>query len=134
MADTPAIQPKPMDPANGFGIGVSTLCILHCLATPFLAAAIPAVAWIENEWAHIILAGFAILFVVLAMPKWPGGTFGLGLRVVGLLAVATLMGAAFAEIGETAERVVTVIAASVLALTHIVGHSAAMRRARVGAA
>lgn len=131
MAVSSDIQSPPIDAPNGLGIGVSSLCVLHCLATPLLAAAIPAFAWMENEWAHIILAAFAILFVFLAMPRWPGGTLGLALRVVGLLAVATLMGAAFAEISETAERVVTIASASVLALTHLIGHRAAMRRGGV---
>ncbi len=43
-------------------IGLSGLCILHCLALPILAGALPlAATWAEAEWVHKA-------FVLLAIP------------------------------------------------------------------
>lgn len=43
-------------------IALSTLCLLHCLALPLLAAALPLMGvWAEAEWVHV-------LFVAVAAP------------------------------------------------------------------
>lgn len=36
-------------------IGLSALCVLHCVALPVLAALLPALSvWTEAEWVHLI--------------------------------------------------------------------------------
>ncbi|WP_313347945.1 MerC domain-containing protein [Stenotrophomonas sp.] len=43
-------------------IALSSLCLLHCLALPLLAAALPLMGvWAEAEWVHV-------LFVAIAAP------------------------------------------------------------------
>jgi len=43
-------------------IALSSLCLLHCLALPLLAAALPLLGvWAEAEWVHV-------LFVIIAAP------------------------------------------------------------------
>lgn len=43
-------------------VALSSLCLLHCLALPLLAAALPLFgAWAEAEWVHAV-------FVAIALP------------------------------------------------------------------
>jgi hypothetical protein len=55
---------KPSDARffDASAIGLSGLCLLHCLALPVAAAFLPALAfWQASEWVHV-------LFVMLAVP------------------------------------------------------------------
>lgn len=55
---------KPSDARvfDASAIGLSGLCLLHCLALPVLAALLPALAaWSHAEWVHAA-------FVLLAFP------------------------------------------------------------------
>lgn len=57
-------MPTPRAAAFGdsFAIGLSSLCLAHCLALPLVASLLPvAGAWAEAEWVHW-------LFVLLAAP------------------------------------------------------------------
>ncbi len=47
------------------GIGASLLCLLHCLATPFLITALPILAATEHQ-THSVLAVFMLLIGLLA--------------------------------------------------------------------
>lgn len=41
-------------------IALSTLCLLHCLALPLLAAALPLMGvWAEAEWVHVVFVAIA---------------------------------------------------------------------------
>lgn len=47
---------------DSFAIGLSGLCLIHCLALPLMISVLPiAGAWAEAEWVHW-------LFVALAAP------------------------------------------------------------------
>lgn len=47
---------------DGLAVGVSGLCLIHCLALPLMASLLPlAGAWAEAEWVHW-------LFVAIAAP------------------------------------------------------------------
>lgn len=48
------------------GIAMSTLCVAHCIATPFVAAALPIVAATEGA-THGLLALAVLSFCLLAM-------------------------------------------------------------------
>ena len=52
----------PMNKLDKAGVFVSTACFLHCIATPFLIAVLPAVAHAEpdTEWLHIAFASVAL--------------------------------------------------------------------------
>ncbi|PPU68404.1 MerC family mercury resistance protein [Xanthomonas pisi] len=42
-------------------IALSGLCLLHCLALPLLAAALPLLgAWTRAEWVHVVFAAAAV--------------------------------------------------------------------------
>jgi hypothetical protein len=47
---------------DGWAVGLSGLCLVHCLALPVLAVLLPALgAWTHSEWMHVV-------FVLIAAP------------------------------------------------------------------
>jgi hypothetical protein len=55
------------------GISVSSLCLLHCLATPLLLILFPAASftWLENEIIHQVFAAMVITAAIMAIsPHW----------------------------------------------------------------
>jgi hypothetical protein len=54
---------------DALGITASTVCIIHCLAMPFVITMLPFLGWqfLEGKMAHRILAAFVITFALLAV-------------------------------------------------------------------
>jgi hypothetical protein len=54
---------------DALGITASTICIIHCMAMPFVITMLPFLGWqfMEGRTAHHILAGFVITFALLAV-------------------------------------------------------------------
>lgn len=109
------------------GISLSALCLLHCLALPWLLASLPVVilaalpeALRDEEWLHATLI-IPVLFVsgpVLLRGKpghWQSGLV--------LAAFAALIGALFTA-SEVAEQTLTVTGAALL----LAAHRARLRR------
>lgn len=101
-------------------IGLSGLCLIHCLALPLMAAFLPlAGVWAEAEWVHK-------LFVITALPLsgfviWRtmsrGGRLGfVGPACAGLTLLVT---AAFVPAAEAWETPLTVTGGILLASAHI---------------
>jgi hypothetical protein len=102
-------------------IALSSLCLLHCLALPLLAAALPLMGvWAEAEWVHI-------LFVAIAVP-----TTGFALwrahrqhplPALALLSAGTglllLLAGAVGWPSHEAETPMTVVGSLLLAVTHL---------------
>ncbi|MEM7611643.1 MAG: MerC domain-containing protein [Pseudomonadota bacterium] len=99
---------------------ISTLCLIHCLALPLLAAVLPLAGQIsDNELLHkglVLLAAPATLWVVRHAWRTPGmrgfvaiATTGLGLLVL----------AAFAAPLEAFELPLTVLGSVLLASAHV---------------
>ena len=104
---------------DGSAIGLSGLCLAHCLVLPLLASLLPVLgAWARAEWVHLAFVAIAAPAAVLALLRpvrgasAPPGLLALGLGGVGLLAV----GAAGSEALETP---VTVAGSLVLASAHV---------------
>lgn len=100
-------------------IGLSGLCLIHCLALPVLTAVLPVAGVLaEAEWIHKLL-------VLLALPVsglviWTGlrterNAVFIGCVVAGL---ALLIGAAFFEVLHDVETPLTVAGAGLLASAH----------------
>lgn len=49
------------------GIIASTVCMLHCAATPFIGLAVLPVLGLKHDFTHIILAGFVLSFALLSI-------------------------------------------------------------------
>lgn len=103
---------------DAIGIGLSGLCLVHCLAMPVLLSLGPALFWMENEWVHLVLAALALGASLMAMRSWVRGARGAVLRGVAAVALGLLFFGALGEMSEQAERIVTVVGACLLASTH----------------
>lgn len=103
---------------DSIGMGLSGLCLIHCLALPILISLAPVLAWAEGEWVHLGLAVLALVVGVSAMRDWTGGLGGLLLRVQASIGIALLFFGGLAELSERVEQGVTVLGATLLALAH----------------
>lgn len=104
---------------DGSAMGLSGLCLAHCLALPLAAALLPALgAWARAEWVHVVflafaapVAGLALLRPVCGCPP-PAGMLTLGgLGILGL-AVGAFGPQAF-------DTPVTVASSGCLAAAHL---------------
>ena len=102
-------------------ISLSALCLVHCLALPVLALALPFIGvWARAEWVHVMFVSMAAPIALLALMDWRArrphawplvalAALGLGLMLVGAL-----------EIPSAAwERPLTVVGGVVLATAHV---------------
>ncbi|MEM6574798.1 MAG: MerC domain-containing protein [Pseudomonadota bacterium] len=100
--------------------GLSFLCLLHCVALPFLAVLLPATAALaEAEWVHrvLVLMAAPISFFVLSRTTAEQGraTFA----VLALTGLALLFSGAFVEALEAHEQWITVVGASLVGGAHL---------------
>ena len=100
-------------------IGLSFLCLAHCLAFPMLIAFLPALATVlpQGEWVHPLLLAIALPLAGVAL--WRGwrrhravqplafGAIGLALMTIGV------------DAGASAEIVLTVAGGLALAGAHL---------------
>jgi len=62
----PALRSGPV--ADSLALGLSGLCLAHCLALPVLASLLPLFgAWSEAEWVHWLFAGLAAPLSIWAL-------------------------------------------------------------------
>ncbi|MFC0153435.1 MerC family mercury resistance protein [Xanthomonas dyei] len=102
-------------------IALSGLCLLHCLALPLLAVALPLLgAWSRAEWVHVVfaaaavpLSGFALWSThrrhALPAPVWVLAGLGLAGLALGASGIA----------GGTLETPITVTGSLLLASAHL---------------
>jgi hypothetical protein len=119
MNHTPA---KSSDWLDGAAVGLSGLCLLHCLALPFFAGALPMLMPFTEGHLHAQMLYFAVPLSVVAIgigyarhrdPRVVlGALAGLGLLVIG----ATV---AHGSLGVIADRLFTVTGSVVLAAAHL---------------
>ncbi len=101
-------------------IGLSTLCLIHCLALPVLASALPFAAhFSENELVHklLVLMAAPVSLIVVRTARSAGGS---GLFVVAALAgLGLLFLGAFVSALSAYEELITVAGAILLASAHL---------------
>ncbi|WP_443749269.1 MerC domain-containing protein [Asticcacaulis solisilvae] len=103
-------------------MGLSGLCVVHCLLLPFLVAALPFLGiFSQNEWVHQVLVSVAAPLSALAL--WRSGGWR-RLRVWGPMAtgLALLSAAAFIPDLEPVEAPMSVIGALMVAAAHVVNY------------
>ena len=55
---------------DGSATGLSSLCLIHCLALPVMTALLPALgAWAQAEWVHVVFVAFAAPIAGLALVR-----------------------------------------------------------------
>ncbi len=100
-------------------MGLSGLCVAHCLLMPLVFAALPFLgAFSENPLVHQVLVGVAApvsLFALIRSGGWRRGWLAvMALAGLGLLAVA-----AFYAPAEAWETPLSVVGAALLATMHL---------------
>lgn len=105
-------------------IGLSALCMVHCLLTPIAIVMLPALStsFLAGESFHrlmvVLVLPMSVLALGLGCRKHRGKSVlvlgGIGL---GLLVVSAILGEE--GLGEIGEKVATVFAASIVALAHV---------------
>ncbi|MET1023759.1 MAG: MerC family mercury resistance protein [Pseudoxanthomonas sp.] len=102
-------------------IGLSALCLAHCLLLPVLAALLPVFgAWAQAEWVHLLFACIALPLAGTAL--WRAHLLRpLPLPLVGLagLGLAGLVFGAFGWPTHAWETPVTVTGSLLLAAAHV---------------
>ena len=104
-------------------IGLSVLCTVHCLAMPLAAVLLPSFAAmaLEDEIFHLwlLIAVFPVSAYALTMGCRKHERYRLLLiGGIGLLMLGTVSFAGHEQLGETLEKVLTVIGAVIIALGH----------------
>lgn len=118
--------------ADKTAISLSIICTIHCLAMPFLAAMLPAIAALnlEDEAFH--------LWMLIAVI--PTGLFALTLGcrkhrnyrvlILGITGLSVLIASAWLGhdlLGETGEKITTVLGACLVAAGHILNYRLCQR-------
>jgi hypothetical protein len=109
-----------MKQKDSWGIFCSSLCLIHCVSTPFLVASgglgILGVM-MSSEWVHKLLLVFVILFMMLSFPSaykrhrhYAPSLLGLS-GLLGLIIAITL--------GHDFETVFTIIGSTLLTIAHL---------------
>ncbi|QBX37697.1 MerC domain-containing protein [Brevundimonas sp. S30B] len=103
---------------DSLALGLSGLCLIHCLALPLAASLLPlAGAWAEAEWVHwLFIAGAAPVSAFTFARVLPRSPWLIGLAVAGL-ALLTAGAAEFPN--HEAETAVTVLGSLLLAAAHL---------------
>ncbi len=103
-----------------YAVGLSTLCVLHCIALPLLVSLLPAVAQAaDSEIVHRILVIVAVpvsLQVLWKARPLHGKRLFVGAALVGLV---LLLLAAFMDALEAYEEPLTVAGGVLLASAHL---------------
>ena len=103
-----------------YAIGLSTLCVLHCLALPLLVVLMPVAAqFSENELVHralVIVAVPVSLRVIWKTRPVMGNWLFVSAALVGL---GLLLLAAFVETASPYEESITVTGAVLLGSAHL---------------
>lgn len=114
-------SPTQRQPWDFAGIGASSLCVLHCLATPLLVVFLPILEAVEKQ-THAVFALTILAIGLLAF--WPGyrrhkrwgiiaaAIMGFGLISLGVTAPEGIL-------DESAEAVATVLGGIVLVSAHL---------------
>lgn len=103
-----------------FAVGVSALCLIHCVLVPVLAAALPLAAYFaESELVHRVLVLLAAPMSLWAVRKaWPvaGSRLFVATALTGL---ALLLSGAFVDAAAAHEEPITVAGAVLLGSAHL---------------
>ncbi|WP_245929231.1 MerC domain-containing protein [Agarilytica rhodophyticola] len=104
-------------------IGLSVLCTLHCLALPLLLASLPSAAALSlnNEdfhlWMVLVVIPTSVYALTLGCKRHKKYQFiAAGSTGLTLLVIAVVLGESL--LGETWEKILTVIGTAIIAYSH----------------
>jgi hypothetical protein len=102
-------------------VGLSALCLIHCLALPALALLLPVLGfWAQAEWVHVAFVLIAAPVAVLSFVDLSAGRpHSWTLAMAGVLGLGLMLVGAFGFPTAADERVLTVLGGGLLAGAHI---------------
>lgn len=101
-------------------IGISALCLVHCLALPVIGAVLPvAGVWAEAEWIHQALVLLALPITIYAVTRHRASTVRLSFIVPAIVGLGLLFAAGFVEQLHDYETWLTTIGALLLGSAHL---------------
>jgi hypothetical protein len=109
---------------DGTAVFLSTLCVVHCLLLPVLAAVLPVLGlWAEAEWVHRAFVMAAVPISAMVFLRGRSDTAGRNwLRLIVSLGLASLVLGAFVEALHDYETILTVLGACLVATAHLLNH------------
>jgi len=112
------------------GVGLSTLCLVHCLALPLIAATAPFAAQLtEAEWVHRALVALAAPAAILAIaPVLAARPLPWIIPVLASLGLSGMAGALFAA-HPAMETTLSTLGGVSLASAHVLNWRHAHKRA-----
>ena len=106
--------------ADASAIALSGLCLVHCLALPFIAVSLPIVgAFAEAEWIHKALVLAALPLTGFVIWQSLNKQFEPGFTLLAVAGLAQLFAAAFIEPLHDYEKSLTFLGATMLAAAHL---------------
>lgn len=106
--------------ADLLAASLSTLCVIHCLGLPLLAAVLPVfTGWAEAEWVHKVFVLLALPIsasVILRRARIANST---GLVSAAIAGLVLLLAGAFVGALHDIERPITVVGSLLLASAHL---------------
>ena len=112
------MQRQPWDLA---GIGASSLCVIHCLATPLLVVFLPVLEVVEKQ-TH---TGFALAILGIGLLAfWPGYLRHrrwriIATAIVGFSLISLGVTAPEGVLSESAEAIATILGGAILVTAHL---------------
>jgi len=113
--------------SDKMAISLSIICAIHCLLLPVLVIALPAIASFGiadeafHKWMLVGIVPLSVLALSMGCKKHQHiGLFVPGIIGLSILIVAALFG--HDAVGETGEKILTVIGAAIVAFTHACNH------------
>jgi dUTPase len=110
--------------ADRAAIGLSLLCVVHCMLVPVAIALIPTVTLfgLEDEWFHRVLLVVVLPLSVFALSSGLRRHNSKSVLAIGLVGLTLLIVAALAGhdlVGETGERLLTLLGSFLVAVSHL---------------
>lgn len=112
-------QPSSTGILDGTALGLSTLCLIHCLALPVLAVMLPTASVLsDQEWLHKVFVLLAVPITGLAALKNRSTPFALIFASVAGTGIGLLLAGAFLEQLHDYETLLTVTGATFVVIAH----------------
>jgi hypothetical protein len=107
--------------SDKIAISLSILCVIHCLVVPLLIAFLPSMILLQQEafhlWMVILVVPISIYALTLGCKKHKK----LSIVTLGMVGLICLLSAVFfgeSHIGETGEKLITIIGALLVSISH----------------
>ncbi len=115
----PAAPATALSTLDRWGMVVSSLCLIHCLALPLVAAFLPllAVPLAGDEWVHSVLLAIALPVSGMALVRGFRAHRAAGPAILGAFGLAGIACAIVVR-ADMAERILTVAGGLLVARAH----------------